>query len=248
MSKIIAIGGGRTFDENTLINKEIVRLTGKKNPKILFIPTASGDAVRYYENFVKHFGNKLGVKCDVLYLINDKPKWKMIKHKILSSNAIYVGGGNTLMMLKIWRKNGVDKLLKEAHKKEIVLSGLSAGSICWFQYGHSDSLSFSNTKWNYIRINGLGLIKGIHCPHFNGQTKYIKRRKNFKEFMKRYSDIGIAVDNNCAIEFINNQYRVISAKPGRKAYKIYREAGNVIVSSIRELNKFQPSENLYIRE
>ena len=248
MDKIIAIGGGQTFDENKLINKEIIKLTGKSNPKILFIPTASGDAVAYYEKFVKHFGNELGAKCDVLYLITDKPEWRAIKHKILSSDAIYVGGGNTLIMLKLWRKMGVDKLLKEAYKKGVVLSGLSAGSICWFQYGHSDSLSFSNKKWEYIRINGLGLIKGIHCPHFNGQSKYIKRRKNFKKFMKRYPDMGIALDNNCAIEFINNKYRVISTKIGRKGYKVYKKDGNIIASPINESKEFRPIKNIYIKE
>lgn len=248
MDKIIAIGGGQTFDENKLINREIINLTGKKNPKILFIPTASGDAVRYYKNFVKHFGNKLRCKCDILYLITEKPAFKVIKHKILGSDAIYVGGGNTLMMMKLWRKIGVDKLLKEAYKKGVVLSELSAGSICWFEYGHSDSLSFSNpNKWNYIRVKGLGLVKGIHCPHFNGQTKYIKRRKNFKEFMKKYTDLGIAVDNNCAIEFIDKKYKVISAKPGRKAYKIYKKGVKVIVSSIKELKEYKPIEELYVR-
>ncbi|MCA9460353.1 MAG: Type 1 glutamine amidotransferase-like domain-containing protein, partial [Nanoarchaeota archaeon] len=136
--KLMIIGGGETFEDNTKINKRILEMTNKNLPKILFIPTASCDAFAYWENFEKHF-NKLGGKSDVLFLIKEKPTKKEIENKILNSDAIYIGGGNTLMMMKLWRKLGIDKLLLKAYKKGIVLSGLSAGSICWFKYGTSDS-------------------------------------------------------------------------------------------------------------
>lgn len=148
--------------------------------------------------------------------------------KCNTSDLIYVGGGNTLKMMKRWKYLGVDKILKEAYKRGIVLSGISAGGICWFESGHSDSMSFYNpSNWNYINIKGLGILKGIHCPHFNsGITRKGKRklRKNdFKQFMRNYSTVGIAVNNNCIIEFIDDRYKVLTSREGRKAYKVYKK-------------------------
>jgi len=136
--------------------------------------------------------------------------------------------------------------LKEAYKKNIVLSGLSAGGICWFEYGYSDSMSFYHPKsWNYIRVKGLGLLKGIHCPHFNGQTKGIKRRKNFIDIMKNYSDIGIAIDNHCAMEFINNKIIVMRSKKGSNAYKVYKKRGKVIIEEIQQEKELLPIKTLF---
>jgi dipeptidase E len=246
MGKIVVIGGGGIKNLETLpFDNLIVKLTKKKHPKALFIPTASGEPKKYCETFHRVYGKKLGCKTDVLFLLKEKPPKKQLRDKILSSDLVYVGGGNTLKMMKRWRFLGVDKILKEAHKRGIVLSGISAGGICWFEYGHSDSMSFYHPKsWKYIRVKGVGLIKGIHCPHFNGKTRGIERRKNFKEFMKKYSGVGIAVDNHCAIEFINNKYRVISAKKGRKAYKVYRKSGKTIIEEIEQKKELAPIANL----
>lgn len=145
--------------------------------------------------------------------------------------------------MKRWRLLGVDKILKEAYQKGIILSGISAGGICWFDSGHSDSLSFNNPNdWKYINVKGLGLIKGIHCPHFNsGTTRNGKRklRKNdFKEFMKNFPEVGIAIDNNCAIEFSENDYRVLSSKKGRFAYKVFWKKGKYHKQQLPETKEF----------
>lgn len=110
MGKIIAIGGGEIGGvlpsgevlpkETVSIDKEILKLTGKKKPKLLFIPTASNDSEFYY-SVIKDYFAKLGARTDVLYLINKKQSKKSIEEKILSSDAIYVGGGNTLKMMNI---------------------------------------------------------------------------------------------------------------------------------------------------
>lgn len=129
MTKIVAIGGGEVSAKSTLeIDKEIIAFSGKKNPKILFIPTASSDSESYYLT-IKEYFNNLGCSTEVLYLIKDKENLtkKEIEIKIFSSDIIYVGGGNTLKMMTIWRKLGVDVLLKQALEKNIVLCGLSAG-------------------------------------------------------------------------------------------------------------------------
>ena len=251
MKKLVIIGGGNMGDFETLpFDKRNVELTNKKNPKALFIPTASGELDGYIKKFQKVYGKKLGCETDVLYLLNEKPTKKELRKKILSSDLIYVGGGNTLKMMKRWRFLGVDKILKEAHKRGIVLSGISAGGICWFESGHSDSRSFRNPeKWNYINVEGLGILKGIHCPHFNsGTTRKNKRklrRNDFKEFMKKYSKIGIAIDNNCAIEFIDNKFKGINSKKGRKAYKVFKKNGKIIIEEIPKKNSYLPISVLY---
>jgi dipeptidase E len=139
---------------------------------LLFIPTASSDSERYWKHVKEYFGKFLKCKTDVLFLIKERPSKKQIRKKILSADIIYVGGGNTLLMMRVWRGLGVDKLLKLAYKNGTVLSGISAGSICWFDSGHSDSMSFYNPrKWKYINVRGIGLIHGIHCPHYNSMTR-----------------------------------------------------------------------------
>ena len=251
MRKILVIGGGEIGNFETLpFDKRNIELTGKKHPTVLFIPTASGEPKGYIKNFNKVYEKRLGCKTDVLFLLKNKPSRKELRKKIFSSDLIYIGGGNTFKMMKRWRFLGIDKMLKEAHKKGIVLSGISAGGICLFESGHSDAMSFYNPKnWNYINVKGLGILKGIHCPHFNsGTTRKGKRklRKNdFKEFMKKHSSMGIAIDNNCAIEFIDNKYRVLTSKKGRKAYRVFRKKNKIIMEEISKKNKYTPISVLY---
>ena len=154
MGKIIAIGGGEMkLGETTGIDREIIRLTGKIRPLLLFIPTASNDAVTYYDSVKLHFGQELGCRTDVLYLIKDKPQLKEIEKKILGADAIYVGGGNTEKMMRVWRRTGTAQALIKAYEKGIALSGLSAGAICWFRWGNSDSRILTGTSENLIKVS-----------------------------------------------------------------------------------------------
>ena len=231
MAKIVIIGGGKIGNFETLsFDKRILELTKKEHPRALFIPTASGESEEYIKHFNKVYGDKLGCQTDTLFLLKTKPTKEDLRKKILSSDLIYVGGGNTLKMMKRWRYLGVDKILKEAHEKGIILSGISAWGICWFDSGHSDSMNFYNpTDWKYINVKGLGIIKDIHCPHFNSGTtrkgKIILRKNDFKDFMKKYSAVGIAIDDNCAIEFDGDKFKVLTSKENWKAYKVYWENG-----------------------
>ncbi|KKP22529.1 MAG: Peptidase E [Candidatus Nomurabacteria bacterium GW2011_GWE1_32_28] len=247
MKKIIAIGGGEIGRpgfpiETTKIDKEIIKITGKKNPKLLFIPTASSDSESYFETVKKHFGKSLGCKTDVLYLIKGKLIKKEIKDKILKSDIVYVGGGDTLKMMKIWKKNGVDKILKEAYKKGIVLSGLSAGSICWFKWGNSDSAKFKNPDADMIKVSGLGLIKALHCPHYDVEKD---RKSDLKKMMKKTPGIAIAIENCCAIEVIDDEYRIISSKSSANAYKVYWKAGKYYEEVIKKEKNFKLINKLF---
>jgi dipeptidase E len=251
MSKaIVAIGGGEIRTRGTApIDREIIRLCGKKNPKLLFIPTASSDSERYWKHVKEYFGKFLKCKTDALFLIKEHPSKQQITKKILSADIIYVGGGNTLLMMRVWRRLGIDKLLKSAYNHGTVLCGISAGSICWFESGHSDSMSFYNPrKWKYINVRGMGFIHGIHCPHYNGMTRGVPRRKHFRDLIQKTGGLGIAIEDNCAIEFIDRKlYTVISSRNYARAYRLHKSGGKVITEQIRRQRQLEPLESLHHR-
>lgn len=246
MKKIVTIGGGEIGRpgypaETTKIDRELIRLTGKKSPTVLFIPTASSDSEGYYQAVKKHFGKKLGCKTDVLWLIKEKSSRKVIQEKIMSADIVYVGGGNTQKMLRIWKLSGVDKVLKKALGQGIILSGLSAGSICWFRGGASDSRKFNNPNADLIKITGLGFIPALHSPHYDVEKD---RRLGLKKIMKKTSGIAIAIDNCCAVEFIDDKYRVIASKPKAMAYKVYWKAGKYHEEILPKIKEFRPVSEL----
>lgn len=210
MGTIVAIGGyykeidrEGVFDTPLSIDQEILRLSGKKKPKVLFVPTASSDSPKYLEVIREVYAGKLGTHFDALLLYAEALSKKKIQEKIEWADVIYVGGGNTLKMMKKWRRLGVDKLLKQAYKQGTVLCGVSAGSICWFEYGVSDSLHFYNEKeTKYIKVRGLGLLPGVHCPHFKSKTYDNQHRtKGMKEVMKRSKGKCLAIPDACAVVF-----------------------------------------------
>jgi dipeptidase E len=232
---IVAIGGGNIRTRATTpIDREIIRLSRKGNPRLLFLPTASSDSEEYWKHVQEYFGGFLKCRTDVLFLIKEHPSREQIRKKILSADIIYVGGGNTLLMMRLWRRMGVDRLLLAAYEKGTVLSGISAGSICWFDSGHSDSMSFYNSQsWKYIKVRGLGLIHGIHCPHYNGVSLGVPRRKDFREMIRRTGGVGIAIENHCALVFIDGRAsRVIRAKPKATAYSVRKIRGEVVAEQI----------------
>ena len=171
MGSIVAIGGGaiRTLATEPL-DREIVLLSGKSRPHALLVPTASSDDTDYAVVFDRVYRSRLGCTTDVLYLLGSTPDPRVVREKIDRADIIYVGGGNTLMMMRRWRHLGVDTLLRAAFERGAVVCGVSAGAICWFERGHSDSMAFYNADdWKYIAVTGLGLVKGIACPHY-GET------------------------------------------------------------------------------
>lgn len=240
MRKIVAIGGGEigrpgTQVETIPIDKEIIRLTGKRNPHVLFIPTASTDSEGYVDVVKQHFGGRLGCTVDVLYLLRQPDSAQAIKRKIANADIVYVGGGNTLKMMSAWRKHGVDKLLEKASAAGTVLSGVSAGAICWFKYGNSDS------RKPYIRVKGTGMVGALFCPHYDAE---IGRPASMKDMMQKTSGVGIAADNCCALQIVGDSYRIICSKPTARAYKVYYKAGKVHHSVLHPSNTFSPLETL----
>jgi dipeptidase E len=237
---IVAIGGGDIRTRGTApIDREIIRLSKKKTPTLLFIPTASSDSDRYWHHVREYFGGFLRCRTEVLFLIKERPSRATMRSRILSADIIYVGGGNTLQMMRLWRRLGVDTMLKSAYRRGIVLCGISAGSICWFDSGHSDSMSFYNPKrWHYINVKGLGLIDGLHCPHYNSRTRGIHRRRNFRDMVRKTGQVGIAIENNCAIVFIDGTlYKVLTSKSYAGAYRVCRNGSAVVSTRIPQVKR-----------
>ena len=250
MRKLVAIGGGdMTLGETLAIDQEIVSLTGKDRPRALFIPTASSDSRDYWHTFQSMYGQQLGCATDVLYLLGVSPTKEELEQKILSADLVYVGGGNTLKMMRRWRRLGVDAILLEAYEKGIVLSGLSAGCICWFSWGHSDSMaSYHPESWSYIKVKGMGLFDALCCPHFDGDTAGVKREQDFLRMVRKHSGVAVAVDNNCAIEVIDDTYRVITSQPDAGAYKLVNQRGEVSVQRIEQKEEYSPIARLLQRQ
>lgn len=223
VQKIIAIGGGSigfgpAKPEVTSLSREIISFSGQQHPLILFIPTASSDDEAYIRAFQNHFGHKLGCRIEVLRLISEKPKPIDIKRMVLKADVIYVGGGNTLLMINRWKKLGLDRLLTVAKEKGKVLCGTSAGAICWFRQGNSDSRKFLNPKAKLIKVTGLGFINALACPHYDVEKN---RKPELKNMMKNTPGVALAMENCSALQIMGDQFRVLKSKPNAKIYKVY---------------------------
>jgi len=187
---IIAIGGGG-FGANPgqgIIEDYILKQTKKKNPKICFIPTATGDNEAYKVNYYSTFTN---LDCCPTHLDFFK-RTPDLKDLIFNQDVIFVGGGNTKSMLAVWKEWGLDKILKKAYKNGVVMSGVSAGAICWFQNGITDSWA-SGLKI----MPCLNFIKGTCCPHYDEEPE---RRPAVKKLLlsNKTKDV-FAVDGGAAL-------------------------------------------------
>lgn len=213
MSKnLVLIGGGeikgwnfQTKDSNQdlykteKIDKTIVSLSNKENPKLLFIGTASRENEYYFEA-IKNIYSNLGCIVDCLKITDNN-----LKEKVLNSDIIYIGGGNTRFMLSEWEKVNLKNILMEAYNKGIVVSGFSAGSYCWFKY-------------NYEMIEGFGLINAITCVHYEDKSE--EKRKEFYNNIKETNLPGIALDNGVAMRYTDNSFEIIKSIEEAKAFKI----------------------------
>ncbi|MCC6933011.1 MAG: Type 1 glutamine amidotransferase-like domain-containing protein [Deltaproteobacteria bacterium] len=177
----------------------------------------------------KYFTNIHKCKVEVLRLIKEHPERKEIERLILGAGVIYVGGGNTLLMMKLWRKEGVDKLLKKAWRKGIVLSGLSAGALCWFKYGNSDSLKVKGKRYQQIRVACLGFIPLMACPHYDLEKN---RRPSLFKMLKNRDGTAIALDDRTAFEIVDNEYRILRDIPRANAYRVYRKGNKIVEEKI----------------
>ena len=206
--KIIAIGGGGfTHHSDESLDQFVLDQSKKINNKIGFLATASKDNKEKISSFYKRFGN---IESELSHFnltlnVDGFSEW------ILEKDIIYIGGGNTVFMLEIWRKYKLEQIFKNAYEKGIILSGVSAGAVCWFDWILSDSVGPG-----FNPLKGINLISGSCTPH----SSNIKRINQFESDIKdsKLPD-GIAIDDGVAVVFIDGKpTEVYSSRKNHKAY------------------------------
>jgi dipeptidase E len=206
-------GGGDTPEQTRALLAHAFSLTGKERPRALHVPTAVGDAdsaiVAFYERCAG-----LGELSHLKF-----HPWPPIglRELALAQDAIFVGGGNTANMLAIWRVHGFDEILREAWEAGVVLFGWSAGMICWFEAGVTDSF---RPDLDGMR-DGLGFLAGSACPHYDGEAL---RRPRYHELVESGFPDGVAADDGVGIHYVGRELReVVTCRPGAAAYRVTRD-------------------------
>ena len=219
MSRIVAIGGGEIGLWETIdIDRYIISLAGMEHPRMLFIPTASFDTQSYIDVVFDVYGQN-GCECRALCLDRCFIRENDIADMILNTDIIYVGGGDTEHMMQKWKECRVDEFLLEANRRNIILSGLSAGSDCWFHAGYTDSEFLQNIpnpqfKW----IHGLGILPYVHTPHYNHPE-----RQGFDESITSQTMVAIALVDNVALVSIDGQLSVINTNENHHGYYFHND-------------------------
>ncbi len=218
---IVAMGGGgfSSEPENPLLDDFVLSLAGVDGPRVCFLPTASGDAPTYVANFYDAFAAKASPTWLPLFTRRDAD----IGRVVAEQDVIYVGGGNTENLLAIWRVHGLDRVLREAWQRGTVLAGLSAGAICWFEAGVTDSFG---AQLGPLR-DGLGFLPGAFCPHYDTE---ILRRSRFRELVIAGEvPAGYAADDSAALVYEGDTLReAVSSRPNALAYRVEPLDGTVV--------------------
>ena len=208
--KIVAIGGGGfTHESDDTLDQFFLDQCNKKKIKLGFLATASKDDKEKINLFYKKFENK---NLELSHF-NLTQKIDGFSSWILNKDIIYVGGGNTLFMLDIWRKNSLDKIFKKAYENGIVLAGVSAGAGCWFDWILSDSVGPGLKP-----LKGISLISGSCTPHSSEEKRINQFELNIKN---GELPPGLAIDDGVAVLFIDGKpSEVYSSRKNHKAYFI----------------------------
>jgi peptidase E len=216
---IIAIGGAGFLSDprNLALEKYLLDQSRSERPHVLMIATARGDDAAYVEQFHAAF-SALGAKTQHLPFFHRTPDLRSV---VLAQDVVYVGGGNTRSMLAVWREWGLPGILRDAYDRGIVLGGQSAGAICWFEQGVTDSWA------DRLRpLDCLGFLPGSCCPHYDGEAE---RRPAFHALIGANEIApGYAIDDGVAVHFENGRLkRVVTKRLKSTAYYVSMDAGAV---------------------
>jgi dipeptidase E len=223
---IVALGGGGFGKEpdNPLLDDFILALTARNPARICFVPTASADSAPYLVQFYRAFSGRALAADLTIFEPASLPRRPSntpdIASFVAEQDIIYVGGGNTANLLSIWRTHGLDKILRDAWVNGAVLCGVSAGMLCWFQDGLTDS---------YGKLaplgDGLGFIAGSACPHYDGEKE---RRAAYHEAIAAGMLGGYAADDGVGLHFQGADLAdVVSSREGSAAYRLELVRGRV---------------------
>lgn len=213
--QIIALGGGNSGTDPSAIDRYILAqsaaLSGAPRPKVGYLPTAGGDNPEAVVNFYRTYTS---LNCEPSHLYLFRPHTADMAGFLLSQDVIYVGGGNTKSMLALWREWNLHVILKQALEQGIVLAGSSAGAICWFEQGSTDSI-----PGDYTALNCLGYLPGSCCPHYDGEPE---RRPSLHRLIGGGTmQAGIALHDGAAAHFINGElHQVVTWLPTARAYRV----------------------------
>lgn len=209
--------------ENPLLDKFLFGLSHKPRPKVCFVGTAGGDSERQNQNF---YAAMKGHDVEASHLALYNGPIGSLKDYVFNKDVIYVGGGNTRNLLVLWKEWELDKILLEAYQRGIVLGGVSAGSICWFEEGVTDSIPGTLSP-----LRCLGILKGSNCPHYDGEKE---RRPSYHRLVSAGMKPGIACDDGVAARFVNEKLvEFVSSRPNGRAYKVYLESSKSTESPIK---------------
>ncbi|HXG21515.1 MAG TPA: peptidase E [Methylomirabilota bacterium] len=217
---IIAIGGsGFLTDAQTrALDRYVVSQARAKEPAVCFIPTANGDSdaslLRFYTIFSQ-------LPCRLSHLVFFRRTPQDLRSLLLSQDVIYVGGGNTRSMLAVWREWGLPEILREAWESGIVLAGRSAGAICWFAQGVTDSVADV-----LLPLDCLGFLPGSCCPHYDGE---VDRRPSYHRLIFENEILpGVAIDDGVGVHFRGTgPYRMVTPREKAGAYQVRVVNGEV---------------------
>ena len=212
--RIVGIGGGGDTPEQTRsLFRHVLSLTGKDRPRVLHVPTATGDSTESIVNMYE----RLGGLCDLSHLRFFPYPPADLRELVLSQDAVSVGGGNVANMLAIWRVHGFGEILREAWEQGVVLFGVSAGMLCWFESVVTDSFGL---QLEGLR-DGLGWLSGSACPHYDGEER---RRPRYRELVDSGFPEGIAADDGVGLYYVGTELReVVTCRPGATAYRVTRD-------------------------
>jgi len=223
-------GGGFAMEpENLALDRYLLNLSNQPKPKVCFIGTASGDAISYHEKFFASYGT---LNCEPSQLSLFKPHTRDIEGFICEQDIIHVGGGNTRNLLILWKEWKLDQFLRKAYESGTVLSGMSAGILCWFEEFTTDSYGSG-----YVRMPGLGWLKGSAVPHFDGESE---RLPSYQAMLERGEiGAGIALDDGAAALFVDEKLEeCVRSRPAARAFQVGANSGVFKMQSLnpRTLN------------
>lgn len=210
--------------ENLLLDQYVLAAACLDTPKVCFMGTASGDAQSFIDRFYAAFSTLRCIPSHLSLLKLEPGDWR---RKVLEQDVIYVGGGNTRALLVLWREWGLDRVLRKAWESGVVLAGISAGSICWFQQGLSDSVSAGEV----LPLTCLGFLRGSNCPHYDGEPE---RRPAYQRFvLKGELKSGYAADDGAALHFVGKKFlKGICSRPTAKVYRVEKRDEGVFETAL----------------
>jgi peptidase E len=220
--KILIAGG----NYNTAFLRYMAQLSGKPRPKLLYLPTASADSQSGTLTFYRNCATLNVEPSHQISFIASTQQPRSWEDVFLSVDGIVCSGGNTLNQQAIWKAQGIDVILRQAWDRGIVLGGASAGSLCWFEEGTTDSRPKELSK-----VDCLGFLKGSHSPHYDAEPG---RRPLYQQMIASgQMKPGYACDNDAGIYFEDNTVkRVVSTRPAAKVYYVSVEAGKLVEKTI----------------